>query len=123
MKFRYLLLFLVLAVSMLSACQSAPTQSQTYPVSTDKPADVPYPASGASTILYPFFKSGDEVQWSEAVGMLTNGEVNQVLTNNAPKLTLALKDGRSLVVTEPQAGALQEVLQQCGDPCKAVVVK
>jgi hypothetical protein len=123
MKFRYLLLCLVLAAAMLSACQSAPAQSQTYPVSTAKPANVPYPAPGASTVLYPSFKSGDEVQWTEALGMLNNGEVNQVLTNNAPKLTLVLKDGRSLVATEPEPGALQEAIQQCGEPCKTVEVK
>jgi hypothetical protein len=114
---------LALIALLITACQSAPAQSQTYPASQDQPTAAAYPAPGASTALYPFFQNGDEVQWTEAIGMLSNGEVNQVLTNNSPKLTLVLKDGRSLVVTEPEDGALEEVIQQCGEPCKAVEVK
>lgn len=73
-------------------------------------------------VLYPDVQTGTEVTWSQAYGMLFNGEISQILQANAEKVTLVLKDGRSLVAVQPAAGDITRAIEACGEPCAAIQV-
>ena len=76
-----------------------------------------------SQSLYPSYNDGDEIPWMQALSLVWNKEVKEIQTASAPKLTLILVDGRTLVTLEPAAGMLQDSLTQCGEACKDVLVK
>ena len=113
---------LVLILASLSACNSA----------TATPTQAPsgYPGPGAQPtapavlqnpeVLYPDLTDGSEVSWSQAAGMILNGEVAKVTQSQDLKVTLSLKDGRTLLTTEAQIDQVLRVVEMCGDKCKGI---
>jgi hypothetical protein len=141
MKFRLWTIVSLLALLVVAACSSStpavsteqPTsESQNPPVETAPAEAYPSPAEAVEATeapqvapgqsLYPEPQSGDEITWSQAVAMINNAEVNQVLKSPTLELTLNLKDGRSLLTNEPREGELQIVLDKCGDACTGIEV-
>jgi PBP1b-binding outer membrane lipoprotein LpoB len=129
-----ILVSILLMALLLSACQSetADTVSQTGGSSASYPPPEPtatlyvYPASnepaGGET-AYPGSGAAGSLDWGMALAMIGSGQVKEVLTQNAPNLTLLLIDGRSFSFVEPSAGAFKTFMEQCGPQCKNVVVK
>ncbi len=113
-------LVLVLAIA---GCQSATptTAPASSPESYPEPQQDQVVAEPPDT-LYPDIASGSEVSWSQAYGLVMNGEVSQVLQANAEKITLVLKDGRSLQAVQPAAGDIARAIEACGEPCAAIQV-
>jgi hypothetical protein len=79
-------------------------------------------APGAADILYPGALDGTEVYWVQAVSMILNGEVTQVMQTHDLEVYLTLKDGRTLLAIEPEIDDVMKVIQSCGDPCKNILV-
>jgi len=120
--FTQILIGLVLVLA-LAACQPA---DQT-PAPTGGEESYPEPQQEQMVVeqvnvLYPDIQTGAEVTWSQAYGMLMNGEISQILQANAEKVTLVLKDGRSLVAAQPAAGDITRAIEACGEPCAAIQV-
>lgn len=128
MKFR-ILIFSLLALSMvLAACQStSDNKSASYPEPEAVAMQETYPDPTQVEVgpqsLYPGYKDGEEIPWMQGLSLIWNQEVKEIQTSSAPKLTLILVDGRTLVTIEPAEGMLQDSLTQCGENCKAIVVK
>jgi hypothetical protein len=142
MKFRLIITLSLLALIVLTACTSptpAVTTEQPAGESQNSPTEAPpaeaYPQTAQQAVavteapqvapgqaLYPEPQSGDSVTWSQAVAMLNNAEVNQIMKSATLELTLSLKDGRSLLTNEPGDGELQIVLDKCGDVCAGIEV-
>jgi hypothetical protein len=55
--------------------------------------------------------------------MLMNGEISEILGAKAEKITLMLKDGRSLQALQPAIGDIQRLIENCGEPCAAIQIK
>ena len=96
----------LLLVLALAACQPAVVETQAPAAGGEE-----YPAPSQEqlvvepvNVLYPDSQDGSEVTWSQAYGMLMNGEVTQVLQAKAEKITLVLKDGRSLLASACRRG-------------------
>lgn len=70
--------------------------------------------------LYPWFVSGAEIPWNQAVAMIINGEVSQVTQTHDLRVSLTVKDGRTLVSLEPSIDEVMRVIQTCGDACKEI---
>ena len=89
-----------------------------------------YPPSGvtgptapaAPSVLYPEAKDGDEVTWTRAYAMILNDEVAKVVQTHDLKVYLTLKDGRTLVATQPAIDQVLDVIQECGEKCKDILV-
>ena len=79
-------------------------------------------APGAADRLYPGILDGAEVYWVQAVSMILNGEVTQVMQTHDLEVYLTLKDGRILHSIEPQIDEVMKVIQSCGDPCSKILV-
>lgn len=122
MKYRTIISLFVLLAVLLSACKPAATTATQ--VGTDYPAPAAaYPDAQSSaplSVLYPDPQSGDEVSWQAAVAMINNGEVTQVVQTQDLKLTLSLRDGRSLFATQAAFDDIKAVIEKCGDPCKDI---
>lgn len=146
MKARIWFMALLLAALALAGCQSstpAPAATQA-PDATEAPAESypapeqaganeqpaapaaeePYPgpsvlaaAQEATGSIYPDPQSGDEVLWHQAEALLMNDEVNQVIQEADLKVTLMLKDGRSLWAAQPAEDTVLQVIELCGEPC------
>jgi hypothetical protein len=94
-----------------------------YPGS-DRPGAVPaYPGPnlGAQAMtFYPALKDGDKIEWDQVAGALYSGQVESVAQAHDLQVTLKLKDGRTLVSTEPAIDDIINMVKQCGDPCKDI---
>jgi hypothetical protein len=144
MKSRWTLILGVGLLILSSACNSTPaTPATTEPTTasanpTQAVAATTYPEPGQAsssypapavitntqsqiTSLYPDPKSGDTIAWDQAVALIANLEVTS-LSETGTKLVLNLKDGRSLITTEPASGDFQGILQRCGMRCKDIKI-
>ena len=110
MKFRLLIIVSMLALLLLAACSSSTTEQPTsesqnppteiapaeaYPAPAEvvEATETPQVAPGQS--LYPEPQSGDTITWAQAVAMINNAEVAQILKSQTLELTFNLKDGRA----------------------------
>jgi flagellar basal body L-ring protein FlgH len=135
MKSRLLIALAMLALVVLSACQTAaptivPTQEPQNPAATapvqNQEQAYPQPQSQESVqqaqpapeVLYPDIAGGGEVTWQQAKAMILNGEVAKVVESQ-DTVTLTLKDGRVLV-TRPTQGTPAEIIESCGAPCQNI---
>ena len=129
-----LLTLMLLGAVLLAGCSPAPTTVPATPppateevTLTAEPEEYPAPNAeeqpAASGALYPGPKTGDEVTWSMAYGMIMNSEVLQIQGANSDKFTLVLKDGRSLVALQPAPGDVINVINNCGEPCAQIQVQ
>lgn len=129
-KITLLTLFLVAAIFM-SSCQATgiggvKTSETAAPGAGEgePPVDsssVGYPLiRGSASSLYPWYVSGAELVWEHATALILNGEISSVTQTHDLKVTLTLKDGRTLMTTEPEIDAVFQVIQTCGDPCASI---
>lgn len=135
MKTRLGLSLLLVIMVVLTACSSpapAPQQSTQSPAQVQEtvapttesypgPAQVAAPPQNSS-VLYPGPKDGEQVTWSQAYAMIMNGEVVKIAQSGELQVSLTLKDGRTLVTTEPGKDEVVSVVQRCGDICKDIQV-
>lgn len=137
MKARYIIIFILLVVLTLSACQSsedAPSDSE--PVSIgegESPVEedaYPYPIPEVvlesnepyPDPLFPDIADGAEASWEQVREMINNGEVRQITIEGvSPEIVFGLKDGRLLTTTTP-VEELQLFLASCGDICKTIIL-
>jgi hypothetical protein len=141
MKKRILLSIILVLVVLLAACQpdnpnenaqpsgpaepspAAGNQAPTaYPMAQPMQAQ-PQAAQGSGSGLYPGPKSGDEVTWLQAAAMILNQEVSQIVVGSDLKVSLSLKDGRTLIAAVETPEDVTRVLTECGDPCKTIKVE
>jgi hypothetical protein len=142
MKFRLTIILSLLVLVALAACNGNPAPvvateaplsvtpsvpaetepAEAYPVPATQKAPTEAPQVAAGQALYPEPQSGEAVAWAQAVAMINNGEINQIMKSESLELTLNLKDGRSLLTNEPFDGELQTVLDRCGDVCTGIDV-
>jgi hypothetical protein len=123
------------AVATGAPASTAGAYPQPYPQATLEPYLAPsesYPgvesiqvtplAPGAAGGLYPGIQDGAEAYWDQAVAMILNGEVTQVMQTHDLKVYLTLKDGRTLFSIEPEIDEVMRVIEFCGEPCKNIMV-
>jgi hypothetical protein len=146
MKFGKIILWLLLIGAVLAACKptanppqvttqpgAEPTgavvaepgsypspEAQVTPGGNSYPAPNPGLLSGSA--LYPDVKDGDQIDWLQAQAMISNGEVGQVVQTHALQVTLMLKDGRSLITTEPVIDEVMRVIEACGATCSDIKI-
>jgi len=146
MKIKWIIVISLIAVFALSACQSTEntgTQDQgaNESIIVEQPddeapsqeqGDIAYPAPVGDTTssdaypdpLYPEVQDGGEVEWDQATAILKNGEVRALtLQSETMRLTMALKDGRLLVVVVANADQVYKTLASCGEVCNNVIFK
>ena len=92
------------------------------PIGPYPPAEVGPESTLASPVLYPDIKDGAEITWNQAIALLYNGEVSKVIQSSSLKVTLLLKDGRTLITTEPALDDVVKAIQTCGAPCQEIEV-
>jgi hypothetical protein len=105
-----------------------PSDLPAYPIPTFPSEPYPYPPSDTypnpipviPSVLYPDAKDGDEVYWEQAIGMILNDEVSQVMQTHDLKVYLTLKDGRTLVTLQPGIDEVIKVIEKCGEKCKNI---
>jgi hypothetical protein len=137
MKKNWIVMLLMLALlSVLAAgCQVA---GQGGGESTEAPEAAPndpaYPGAGGAypadpgaeaeegAALYPWYESGTEVLWNNAIAMIMNGEVSQVAQAHDLTVTLTLKDGRTLTTIEPAIDEVIRTVEACGAPCSDILI-
>lgn len=110
----------------LTACTGEGQSPEGYPGANEggypaSQADLPQPTP-IPDVLYPGLADGDNVSWIQAVGMINNGEVVEVFQTHDLKITLTLKDGRTLHSIEPEIDMIFRIIENCGDPCKDIAV-
>jgi hypothetical protein len=119
------ILISLLLVAALAACQPGPVGTQ--PAGEVAPVEYPDPqqelvVAVPASVLYPDPQSGDEVLWAQAYAMLLNGEVSQILGADTEKITLVLKDGRSLLAAQPAPGDILRMIETCGEVCAQIQI-
>lgn len=146
MKIKWIIVISLIAVFALSACQSTETagtqdQGANESINVEQPGeeassqeqgDIAYPPPVEDTSssdaypdpLYPEVQDGGEVEWDKATAMLKNGEVRALtLQSETMRVTMALKDGRLLVVIVANSDQVHSTLASCGEICKQVIFK
>ena len=129
MKIRMFIAGLLL-VFLLVACQG---KSTNVPIVEPTPTPGAYPdmsqtqsqgsAQDSGSGTYPDPQEGEVLFWERATYYIQNGQIEKIITTSAPSLTLVMKDGRTLYTIEPSEGALDDLLKQCGEPCKSITVE
>jgi hypothetical protein len=133
-------LIINLAILSILALAVAGCQSAT-PAATEAPAEAypePYPVEAIQPYvppeeaaplapakvneLYPGIQDGAEVTWAQAVAMIENGEVVQVMQTHDLKVYLTFWDGRTLVTIEPEIDEITRAIEVCGDACKDIKI-
>jgi hypothetical protein len=86
------------------------------------PPPAPPPGSGPPSSHPPTDPSLTRVSWDEAKQLITSGQVQQAFQTHALEVRLNLKDGRSVVTTEPRIDEVFQVIRDCGAPCADVMI-
>ena len=129
MRIRIIITALLLVI-LLGACQGKPTvepsvvqtpTQEAYPGIS--PTQVMDPVQSRGSETYPAPEEGAYVSWERATYHVQNGQISKVITTDAPNLTLVTKDGRTFYTIEPSTGAIDELVKQCGDPCKSITIE
>jgi hypothetical protein len=129
------LAILAILALVIAGCQSAtpaateaPAEAypEPYPVETIEPYIPPGEAAPLAPAkvneLYPGIQDGAEVTWAQAVAMIENGEVVQVMQTHDLKVYLTFWDGRTLVTVEPEIDEIIRVIEACGETCKEIKI-
>jgi hypothetical protein len=144
MKLIWLVTLVLIFTTLFSACQKTTTyqtaavtaqpvvEAEVYPppqgesLAQVEPVTGAYPPPSDTTVppafLYPAYQENDEVDWRHAQAMIMNGEVERVVQTHALKVTLFLKDGRSLATVEPEIDEVLKVIKLCDRKCVDIVV-
>lgn len=91
--------------------QQNEVQAQPQTTQAAQPAS-PYPAPGEPKT----------VAWADAEAAILKGDVIQIDQAKDLKVTLILKDGSTLITTEPAFDEVVRARQRCGDPCKNIML-
>jgi hypothetical protein len=86
------------------------------PVASSATASPPPPSS-----LPPTDPAVPRVSWNEAKALITGGMVRQAFQTHALEVRLSLKDGTSVVTTEPRIDEVFRVIRECGAPCADIM--
>lgn len=62
------------------------------------------------------------ISWEDAIEILNQGKVSEVMQAHSLSVTLILKDGTSLRTVEPSIDDIFDEVQKCGDICKNTVL-
>ena len=144
MKIRWILIITLIAFVALSACQSADStgqQTSEESTTTEQPSGEEqtqgentdaYPAPVVEDTgivaypdpLYPDVQDGEEVTWTQAKAMIINGEVGAVrIISDSAHVTLAMKDGRLIVVVVDDIMDVHNAIAECGTTCRNLLVE
>lgn len=151
MRFRWFVVFVLITLMVLSACQaSGDTESQEQPAneqltedglaveqsnsaeqpSTNDPVTYPAPEVEQAAVnpypapVFPDLQDGEEVTWEQSREMIMNGEVGVIkIVSGDSEVTLVLRDGRVLVVTVLDVMDIHNTLAECGESCRNVVIQ
>ena len=63
-----------------------------------------------------------ELSWTEAETLILSGDVWQIAQTHDLEVTLYLGDGQMITTMEPYLDAVFQVVADCGDPCKEIVM-
>ena len=85
------------------------------------PPASPPPGSGPPSSMPPTDPAIPRVTWDEAKDLITSGMVTQAFQSHALEVRLYLKDGTSVVTTEPQIDEVIRVIRACGEPCANIM--
>jgi len=141
MKFKPILILILLIGLITAACQKtpqgdktgaveAPVAEESYPA-PEQPVVVENPAypdlsnapqASLPYMLYPDLKDGDMLEWENVPGLLFSGLVSSVSQTHDLQVTIRLKDGRSFITTEPAIDNILKIIQECGDLCKDIKI-
>ena len=141
---KFLAAILVLAL-VIMACSSEPSveevqtveepesdigEAAEYPAPADEISDVEeYPGPPSSPkrdkpdVTYPGVEDGGEVIWLQAVEMIMNGEAVQIVQTQDLKVSITLRDGRTLITYQPVIDEVFVILKACDAPCADVSVQ
>jgi hypothetical protein len=135
MKLHKLILIILILGLMLVACTNGtetieeprPEEPGEYPGPEAPVGADPYPASDsvpaeAPDVLYPGVEDGGEVNWNKAIAMIMNGEVVKVVQTHDLKVSLTLRDGRTLITYQQVIDDVLQVIEACGEPCAEIIV-
>lgn len=150
MRLARLFSFVLIFSAILAGCQALSNQNNSgqtpaestalssntgaYPqpttVATVEAESIPYPPQETQPLVvepetgsvYPELSDGDEVDWSKAVSIILSGQVSQVVQTHDLKVYITLKDGRTVVSTEPVIDELFQLIEYCGEPCSDIRV-
>jgi hypothetical protein len=128
-------LLFVLMIVILSSCQTGtpevtqavPTPTtEAYPPPSNNNTDVepPYPPPAQTPGDVSAYPSPGEqaapqiTTWVESEGLLLTGRVHTVTQTANLDISILLDDGRIYTSTAPDPGAVQQVLERCGDLCR-----
>jgi hypothetical protein len=127
-----------IAALLVAACQSAPTPEISTPEtsisSTEAPStgaeqeDQAYPgpeAQASSAQLsandpYPSPGEGEQVDWEQAIEMISGGEVTAVFQSLSNQVTLYLRNNQQMVTVQPEVDEVIRVIKACGEPCRLI---
>ncbi|MDF1513341.1 MAG: hypothetical protein P1S60_05985, partial [Anaerolineae bacterium] len=62
------------------------------------------------------------VLWEDAVVLIMEGQVEQVVQLHNLDVTLTLRDGSTLKTVEPQIDEVFDVIKRCGDSCSDMIL-
>jgi hypothetical protein len=99
----------------------SPPPSASPPPAGPPPAPPPS-GSGPPSSMLPTDPSVQRVTWDEAKGLITGGMVTQAFQTHALEVRLNLKDGTSVVTTEPRIDEVFRVIRECGAPCSSIMI-
>jgi hypothetical protein len=132
MKLHKLILIILILGLMLVACtdgtetveEPKPEEpGEAAPEREEYPAPESTPTTELITILYPDIEDGGEINWSQAFGLVMNGEVVKIVQTQDLKVSLTLRDGRTFFMFQPELGAILKVVESCGDLCSEIIVE
>lgn len=110
-----------------SATQAS-TATQVPPASTEVQ---PYPAQGAESETqqqvstappYPAPGEAETIDWPKAEEVILSGDVIQIHQARSLQITLTLKDGRTMITTEPAFDEVVRVKERCAEKCDHILL-
>jgi hypothetical protein len=143
-------ILLLVAVVLLTACQSATAEPTPDVVEVEQPDEEVYPPPEPVAVEdpYPYLNSpadsddpypalqvplvsndpyaapaevGTPLSWEETKVLIMDGKVAEVTQLHSLQVTLVLKDGKVVYTVEPEIDAVFILLDECGEICKDVV--
>lgn len=121
------LFWLVLVLGMLLFASCSPASGLPYPPPQQagqletEAYPPPQPGSQAAEQGYPAPPNTPApVTWEEAITVLLQGNVVEVIQLHSRTVYLVLADGTSLMTEEPKIGDVLAEIEACGSPCENI---
>ena len=103
--------------------QVAATQGVPYPGQQNEVQAQPQATQEVQAApAYPAPGEPKTVQWTEAEAAILKGDVIQIDQAKDLKVTMILKDGSTLVSTEPAFDEVVRAKERCGELCKNIIL-